>query len=514
MARPCTGRAPDTGESHRWEPTHDGRPGAHARPAGDRRAVRRVLRQGVPAVGGPRGRAARLRPRRCGPSSSSSARRAWARPRPPVAAAHRSATSSWWPRPLGRAIAPVPFRRPPGRAAACSTTPTWSPGEAVATVSLRPADADGSWRLVPAGAVADVVVGVDGDDLVAVRRPPPRPARATTPSVPRSPTAPPARASAPCSARPSAFGPVLDRGRCSPPRRSSASPTRRCAIGVAYVKERHQFGVPIGSFQAVQHGLADLPVLIDGGRLLAHKAAWAVDRRHRPRSTSAPSSTSPTLGARVDGVRVRRRRRRHATDRCLHFHGGYGFAEEYDIQLYYRRARGWALVAGRPADGVPGLADRLFGAGGGLSRWTSPSPRDVEPTATRCAPSSPRPSRPRSSTASTPPARSTSPELNRALGREGFLERAVPGLGKGDPIELWMLFHELEKAGAPLDGLGSGADDRRRRARRRHRRAEGPDPPAITSRASRWCAWATASPTSAPTSRRSPPGPCATATSG
>ena len=38
------------------------------------------------------------------------------------------------------------------------------------------------------------------------------------------------------------------------------------------------FGVPIGSFQAVQHGLADLPGPIDGSRLLTHKAAWAADR--------------------------------------------------------------------------------------------------------------------------------------------------------------------------------------------------------------------------------------------
>lgn len=45
------------------------------------------------------------------------------------------------------------------------------------------------------------------------------------------------------------------------------------------------------------------------------------------------------------------------------------------------------------------------------------------------------------------------PELNRALGTQGFLERATPGLGVGDPIELWVLFNELEKAGAPYDGL-------------------------------------------------------------
>ena len=44
-------------------------------------------------------------------------------------------------------------------------------------------------------------------------------------------------------------------------------------------------------------------------------------------------------------------------------------------------------------------------------------------------------------------------ELNRALAKAGLLERAVPGLGKGDPIELWMLFHELEKSQAPYDAI-------------------------------------------------------------
>ena len=43
--------------------------------------------------------------------------------------------------------------------------------------------------------------------------------------------------------------------------------------------------------------------------------------------------------------------------------------------------------------------------------------------------------------------------LNLALARGGYLERAVPGLGKGDPVELWLLFNELEKAGAPYDGI-------------------------------------------------------------
>jgi 3-oxocholest-4-en-26-oyl-CoA dehydrogenase alpha subunit len=43
--------------------------------------------------------------------------------------------------------------------------------------------------------------------------------------------------------------------------------------------------------------------------------------------------------------------------------------------------------------------------------------------------------------------------LNQALAADGLIQRAVPGLGTGDPIELWVLFNELEKAGAPYDPL-------------------------------------------------------------
>src|SRR5205085_11075772 len=44
---------------------------------------------------------------------------------------------------------------------------------------------------------------------------------------------------------------------------------------------------------------------------------------------------------------------------------------------------------------------------------------------------------------------------NHELAARGLIERALPGGGKGDPIELWLLFNELEKAGAPYEGLAT-----------------------------------------------------------
>ena len=135
------------------------------------------------------------------------------------------------------------------------------------------------------------------------------------------------------------------------------------ALAVQYVTDRHQFGVPIGSFQSVQHGLADLPIAVDGSRLLTHKAAWAlssdapgvVDWRNNDITDGATLATMAWLFA-TDAAIM-------ATDRSLHYHGGYGFAEEYDIQMYYRRARGWSFVLGDPSDVCLDLADSMFAAG-------------------------------------------------------------------------------------------------------------------------------------------------------
>lgn len=107
-------------------------------------------------------------------------------------------------------------------------------------------------------------------------------------------------------------------------------------VGVAYVSERRQFGVPIGSFQAIQHGLAELAGPLSGARLLTRRAAWRADE-------GEPLAVDAAMALAFSSELART-----LTQRVLHFHGGYGVMEEYDIQLHYRRARGWPAQLGDP----------------------------------------------------------------------------------------------------------------------------------------------------------------------
>ena len=52
---------------------------------------------------------------------------------------------------------------------------------------------------------------------------------------------------------------------------------------------------------------------------------------------------------------------RFVTDRSLQYHGGYGFSEEYDIQLHHRRASAWLLQLGEPGLEYARLAAAEFG---------------------------------------------------------------------------------------------------------------------------------------------------------
>ena len=98
-------------------------------------------------------------------------------------------------------------------------------------------------------------------------------------------------------------------------------------MAVAYAKERKQFGRPIGSFQAVQHRLADAAIALEQATAMVRYAAWlCASAGHCPREAA--------MAKLVAGSAIRQ-----VAHAATLTHGGYGFMEEFDIQLYFRRAK-------------------------------------------------------------------------------------------------------------------------------------------------------------------------------
>lgn len=114
-----------------------------------------------------------------------------------------------------------------------------------------------------------------------------------------------------------------------------------------YVKERKQFGVPIGSFQAVQHHLADMAVSVRRVEHLARQAAWAVSE-DSPDSNKRVAQAKHTASELIPQVCW-------TAHQC---HGAIGFTWEHDLHLYTRHALSWAAEFGDAAE----QSDRLAGA--------------------------------------------------------------------------------------------------------------------------------------------------------
>jgi len=225
---------------------------------------------------------------------------------------------------------------------------------ATPTLSLWPA-VDGIARLVPAGAIADIVVGLDGDELVAVtqavgERPPALKNLGSGPIAHVELAGPTRQVLATGAAAVQLHATALLEWKALTASALVGLGREALRIGLQYVMERFQFGVPIGSFQSVQHRLADDATLIDAAGLLARKAAWSVDEGE----PDAEALVGQGFVFASEGAQ------KTAGD-CLHFHGGYGFMLEYDIQLYYRRAKAWSIIWDDPRRELARVADALYG---------------------------------------------------------------------------------------------------------------------------------------------------------
>lgn len=94
-----------------------------------------------------------------------------------------------------------------------------------------------------------------------------------------------------------------------------------------YAKDREQFDKPLGAFQAIAHYLADASTAVEGGEILVHEAAWAAANG---RSIEQLAPMAKLFAGRTY---------REVTAMGEQVFGGVGFTLEYDIQLYFRRAK-------------------------------------------------------------------------------------------------------------------------------------------------------------------------------
>jgi alkylation response protein AidB-like acyl-CoA dehydrogenase len=102
---------------------------------------------------------------------------------------------------------------------------------------------------------------------------------------------------------------------------------RALEITVEYAKTRKQFDKPLGAFQAIAHYLSDGTTVVEGGKVLVYEAAWA-RAEGKPIDRLAPM-------AKLFACQTYR----DVTAMCQQVWGGVGFTIEYDIQLYFRRAK-------------------------------------------------------------------------------------------------------------------------------------------------------------------------------
>jgi alkylation response protein AidB-like acyl-CoA dehydrogenase len=137
---------------------------------------------------------------------------------------------------------------------------------------------------------------------------------------------------------PSVLDGVIDRAKVALAAEMCGAAAATLDMSVDYAKIRKQFDRPIGTFQAIQHKLADMKVSLENARSLVYYAAWALD--------------SGAADARLAAAMAKA----YASDACsriagdaIQVHGGIGFTWEHDLHLYFKRVKAGELTFGDAA---------------------------------------------------------------------------------------------------------------------------------------------------------------------
>ena len=131
---------------------------------------------------------------------------------------------------------------------------------------------------------------------------------------------------------------ALDLGRIALAAEALGGAERVLEMTTEYVKQRVQFGRPIGSFQALKHRLADMMIEVEAARSAAWYAACVADEAPAELAEAAAIAKSYCCDAFFD-----------CAANAIQLHGGVGFTWEHDVHLYFKRARATAMLLGSPA---------------------------------------------------------------------------------------------------------------------------------------------------------------------
>jgi alkylation response protein AidB-like acyl-CoA dehydrogenase len=243
---------------------------------------------------------------------------------------------------MGRSLAPVPFL--PSVLAATlieqdgspEQREQWLPGLASGeTIGALGTAVDGTAELVVGGADAGVIVLIEEDGSGRLLN-------AKQADISPVASIDPTRSAARVSAAEDAGEPLTGDGGAGVDRALVAISAelvgvcdRALEMTVAYVKERKQFGVPVGAYQAVSHRCAQMLLETEKARSMAAFAAWAADSEPSQLAEAAAMAKAAASDA-----------AREVTASAIQAHGGIGFTWEADVHWLFKRAHIDAALLG------------------------------------------------------------------------------------------------------------------------------------------------------------------------
>jgi alkylation response protein AidB-like acyl-CoA dehydrogenase len=124
---------------------------------------------------------------------------------------------------------------------------------------------------------------------------------------------------------------ILDAGRIGIAAQAVGIARAAYEASLEYVRERHAFGAPIGSFQMIQAKLADMKMRLEAARLLTLKAAWNKDKAAAAGLRNTTEASCAKLFASEAAMFI--------THAAVQIHGGMGYSKEMPIERYFRDAK-------------------------------------------------------------------------------------------------------------------------------------------------------------------------------